>query len=129
VIEQMRALTMHEPAQKDAGDDAWHLLTEAVVMRDTLVDLCQRTREAMAALEGRLQNLEPLGAAASFEVPNGTVEDHANGNGSLLVGTNGVPASEVPAMSPVEAVASVWSPERNHRPRSSNGHVTEDHQR
>jgi hypothetical protein len=127
VIEQMRALTMHGPAQKDAGDDAWHLLTEAVVMRDTLVDLCQRTREAMVALEGRLQQLEPLGAAASFETAKGGIDDHANGNGSLLAGANGVRATEGPAVSPVEAVASGWPPEGNRHPRSSNGHVTEDH--
>jgi hypothetical protein len=60
VVEQMRALTARAPTQKDAGDHAWHLLTEGLIMRDALVDLCQRTGEAMAALAGSLLELDPI---------------------------------------------------------------------
>jgi hypothetical protein len=129
VVEQMHALTARGPTQKDTGDHAWHLLTEGLVMRDALVDLCQRTRETMAALEGSLQQLDPLEVAGSLKSANGAADDHANGNGILLAGAAGVTASNGSAVSPVEAVASVWPLEINPSPHSSNGHVTEDQKR
>jgi hypothetical protein len=125
VVEQMRAMTARGPTQKDGSDQAWHLLTEALITRDALIDLCQRTREAMASLEGRLQELEPLGMAGSLEAVNGA-EDHPNGNGNLLAGAGGVGPSNGSAASPVEAVAQGWPLEMNPSPHSSNGHVTED---
>jgi hypothetical protein len=126
VIEQMRALTARGPTQNDAGDHAWHLLTEGLIMRDALVDLCQRTREAMEALEGRLQQLDPREVAGSLEAANGAADDHPNGNGILQTATGSVTASNGSALRPVEAVASSWPLEINPSPRSSNGHVKED---
>jgi hypothetical protein len=126
VVEQMRALTARAPTQKDAGDHAWHLLTEGLIMRDALVDLCQRTGEAMAALAGSLQELDPLEMAGSLEAANGAAHDHPNGNGILLAGAGGVTANDGSAVRPVEAVASSWPLEMNPSPRSSNGHVKED---
>jgi hypothetical protein len=125
VVEQMRAMTARGPTQKDAGDHAWHLLTEGLTMRDALVDLCQMTREAMEALEGRLRQLDPLEVAGSPEAVNGA-EDHPNGNGNLLAGAGGVGPSNGSAAPPVEAVAQGRPLEMNPSPHSSNGHITED---
>jgi hypothetical protein len=125
VVEQMRALAARAPTQKDAGDHAWHLLTEGLTMRDALVDLCQMTREAMETLEGRLRQLDPLEVVGSPEGANGA-EDHPNGNGNLLAGAGAVGPSNGSAAPPVEAVAQGRPLEMNPSPHSSNGHITED---
>jgi hypothetical protein len=121
IVERMRALTTNGRTHAETGDHTWHLLTEAVIVRDTLVDLCRRTREAMTALEGRLLHLEPLEAAA-----NGAHNGDRDGENILLNGTAGVPASNGSAIPPVQPAGFGQPQLANHRPGSANGHVTED---
>jgi hypothetical protein len=117
VVEQMRALTVRTETTEDAGDHAWHLLTEAVVVRDSLVDLCRRTSEAMGTLEDRLQELNPEQAFGSARQGNGGVE---------LRIANAAMASNAPEATPLHAAGPDWPSENNQSPSSGNGHVTED---
>jgi hypothetical protein len=117
VVEQMRAFTVRTGTTEDAGDHAWHLLTEAVVVRDSLVDLCRRTSEAMGTLEDRLQELDPAQAFGSARQANGAVELHS---------ANVAIASNAPAATPLHAAGPDWPYENNQSPSSGNGHVTED---
>jgi hypothetical protein len=117
VVEQMRALTARTETNDETGDHAWHLLTEAVVVRDSLVDLCRRTSEAMGTLEDRLQALNPeqvFGAATQ-----------ANG-GAKLRSASVVVATNAPAPPPLQAAGPNWPYENTQSPSSGNGHVTED---
>jgi hypothetical protein len=117
VVEQMRALSMRTETTEDAGDHAWHLLTEAAVVRDSLIDLCRRTSEAMGTLEGRLQELNPEQALGSARQGNGGVE---------LRSANVAVESNAPVATPLHAAGPDWPYENNQGPSSGNGHVTED---
>jgi hypothetical protein len=117
VVEQMRAFTVRTGTTEDAGDHAWHLLTEAVVVRDSLVDICRRTSEAMGTLEDRLQELNPEQAFGSATQANGGVTLHS---------ANVVEAENAPAATPLHAAGPHWPYENNQSPSSGNGHVTED---
>lgn len=57
VIERLRAISAY-PTSEDS-DDAWQLLTEAIVMRNALIEVCREIGQAMGALEARLSFLEP----------------------------------------------------------------------
>jgi hypothetical protein len=72
VVAQLRSLTSDTDRGEEMGDHAWHLLTETVIARDALVDLCRGTQEAMVALEARLQEVTP---------PSPAVGEGGNGNG------------------------------------------------
>lgn len=57
----------------DHGDDAWHVLTAGLVLRDTLLEVCAGIAQAMAVQEERLHALAadlgietPLTAAESL---------------------------------------------------------------
>ena len=117
VVEQMRAFTVRTGSTEDAGDHAWHLLTEAVVVRDSLVDLCRRTSEAMGTLEDRLQELDPAQAFGAATQANGAVALHP---------AHVVAPENAPAATPLHAAGPHWPYEHNQSPRSGNGHVTED---
>jgi hypothetical protein len=41
----------------DLGDDAWHVLTAGLVLRDTLLEVCGEIARAMTVQEGRLRTL------------------------------------------------------------------------
>jgi hypothetical protein len=71
VIERLRALPSpstpeeeHDPSdqeQAEQADEALHVLTEAIVMRNTLLEVCSEIGQVMAGLEARLAALEPSG--------------------------------------------------------------------
>lgn len=73
VIERLRALpspcaapaeARHRPMtgeQAEQGDEALHVLTEALVMRNALVEVCSEIGQVMAGLEARLAALTPSG--------------------------------------------------------------------
>jgi hypothetical protein len=88
VIERLRALP--KPATQpsggdhttsgnnaDSGDDTWQMLTEVLVMRNSLIDLCRQIGEVMAGLESSLEALS---------APQGYLGGELAGNGNLRNG-------------------------------------------
>ena len=72
VIERLRALPTppstpeaeHGPSNQEheeQGDEALHVLTEAIVMRNALLEVCSEIGQVMAGLEARLAALTPSG--------------------------------------------------------------------
>ena len=75
VIERLRALPIlpsapeeeHGPSNQEhddhgeQGDEALHVLTEAIVMRNALLEVCGEIGQVMAGLEARLAALTPSG--------------------------------------------------------------------
>jgi hypothetical protein len=71
VIERLRAIPTpstpegdHGPASQEhaeQADEALHVLTEAIVMRNALLDVCSEIGQVMAGLEARLAALTPSG--------------------------------------------------------------------
>ncbi len=75
VIERLRALPTlsstpeeeHSPSNQEhdhhgeQGDEALHVLTEAIVMRNALLEVCGEIGQVMAGLEARLAALTPSG--------------------------------------------------------------------
>jgi hypothetical protein len=112
VVAQLRSLTMDSNGHEEAGDHAWHLLTEAVIAREALLDLCQRTREAMGALEARLQELAP----AELATENGDSSPDRNGEKITLATAHGT-ASNGAAIRSLASVGSDRPHDQNHTPR------------
>jgi hypothetical protein len=56
VIERLRTLSTSS-THEDGEDDAMQLYSEAVVMRNTLVEVCREIGQAMVSLEARLHSL------------------------------------------------------------------------
>jgi hypothetical protein len=79
VVAQLRSLASDSDCREETGDHTWHLLTETVIARDALVDLCRRTQEAMVALESRLQEVMPPSPA----VGDGVTTGNASGERTL----------------------------------------------
>ena len=83
VIERLRALPTppspeeHGPTNQqhaehaEQGDEALHVLTEAIVMRNALLEVCSEIGQVMAGLEARLAALTPSGQLMDNENPNG----------------------------------------------------------
>jgi hypothetical protein len=84
VIERLRALP-GAPRSGDApsaDDDAWHMLTELVVMRNSLLQICREMGQALAGLETQLVGLEiPHGSRADAEPANGSLQNPDTTNG------------------------------------------------
>ena len=66
VVDRMRALVEQAETTEQTADDAWHSLTEALVLRETLLDVCREVASAMGALERRLSAIQPTGDAAGW---------------------------------------------------------------
>ena len=85
VIERLRALPTpsstpeeeHGPSDQEhaehaeQGDEALHVLTEAIVMRNALLEVCSEIGQVMAGLEARLAGLTPSGQLMDTPNPNG----------------------------------------------------------
>jgi hypothetical protein len=84
VMERLRALSSSGPTEDQRADDAWHLFTEALVMRNSVMEICREIGEVMAGLERRLSFLEPLDAGHS----RGSAESN-NGGLAAVVQLNG----------------------------------------
>ena len=82
VAEDMRELSESARQRDTAADDAWHVLTEALVIRETLLDACQGIEHAMATVASRLRALAPSETA---ELETAGLADRETGNGK----TNG----------------------------------------
>jgi hypothetical protein len=83
VIERLRSIPAPpeepSPSHEEHGDDALHLLTEAIVMRNTLLEVCKEIGQVMAGLEARLESLTPSGHL----LENGHPNDGHRANGHL----------------------------------------------
>ncbi|HZO61221.1 MAG TPA: hypothetical protein VFB51_16160 [Solirubrobacterales bacterium] len=90
VIERLRALPTppstpegeHGPANQEhdehaeQADEALHVLTEAIVMRNALLEVCGEIGQVMAGLEARLAALTPSGQL----MDEGHTNPHRNGH-------------------------------------------------
>ena len=60
VIERLRALPVPTPsANGDHAEESWQMLTEILVMRNSLIEICKQIGQVMAGLESSLQSLSP----------------------------------------------------------------------
>jgi hypothetical protein len=57
MIERLKALSVAQPSSEDHRDEAWHLVSEALVMREVLIDVCKEIGQTMITLQTRLSEL------------------------------------------------------------------------
>jgi hypothetical protein len=57
MIERLKALSVAQPPSEDTRDEAWHLISEALVMRDVLIDVCKEIGQTAVILQTRLSAL------------------------------------------------------------------------
>lgn len=66
MIDKLRSLSGTQNVNEDEHDEAWHLIGEALVMRDVLIDVCKEIGQTAITLQTRLSALTPdLPAQAS----------------------------------------------------------------
>jgi hypothetical protein len=99
VIEQLRALptieptrsmsapppSVHDRTDADNGEGAWHMLTELLVIRNSLIEICGEIGQVMASLEQSLKSLS---------LPLDHVGDGNGGNGNVRNGFRAKPHLE-----------------------------------
>jgi hypothetical protein len=84
VIERLRALPAPpaDDSSNSGEDDSWQLLTELVVMRNSLIEICREIGQAMAGLETRLAELEiPLAGGAGDALATESLQNQTRTNG------------------------------------------------
>jgi hypothetical protein len=59
MIERLKTLSAIEPPDHDHRDEAWHLISQALVMRDVLIDVCKEIGQTTITLQTRLSDLAP----------------------------------------------------------------------
>ena len=59
LIEHVRGLGQNGHTNADLEDEAWQVLSEVLVMRNVLADICQEVGSAMSRFEDRLRLLDP----------------------------------------------------------------------
>lgn len=59
MVERLRTLSAAPVPEEDVRDEAWHLISEALVMRDVLVDVCKEIGQTAITLQTRLNALTP----------------------------------------------------------------------
>jgi hypothetical protein len=64
LIELVRGLGQNGHTGGDVEDEAWQVLSEVLVMRNVLADICQEVSSAMNRFEDRLRSLDPSFPAA-----------------------------------------------------------------
>jgi hypothetical protein len=57
MIERLKSLSAAQPPDQDHHDEAWHLVSEALVMRDVLIDVCKEIGQTTITLQTRLNDL------------------------------------------------------------------------
>jgi hypothetical protein len=89
VIERLRALPKpangdHATDGDDSIDAAWQMLTEVLVMRNSLIEICREIGHVMAKLETSLESLSPPVDYAGGELAgNGNLRNGHRSNGHL----------------------------------------------
>jgi len=57
MIERLKSLSAAQPPDQNHHDEAWHLVSEALVMRDVLIDVCKEIGQTTITLQTRLSDL------------------------------------------------------------------------
>ena len=57
MIERLKSLSAAQPPNQNHRDEAWHLISEALVMRDVLIDVCKEIGQTTITLQTRLSDL------------------------------------------------------------------------
>jgi hypothetical protein len=57
MIERLKTLSADQSPSHDHRDEAWHLVSEALVMRDVLIDVCKEIGQTTITLQTRLSAL------------------------------------------------------------------------
>jgi hypothetical protein len=87
LIGRARALAAAEPDRDSVSDDVEQLLVEGLLIRESLLEICQEVERSMVAFEGKLNALAAVGAGRS-RPPAGhddTEIEQRDGHGSGLV--------------------------------------------
>lgn len=58
MIDRLKSLSAAQPPDEDQRDQAWHLIGEALVMREVLIDVCKEIGKTTITLQTRLNDLE-----------------------------------------------------------------------
>jgi hypothetical protein len=84
VLRRARAVP-NQPDRDDIADEATQLLVEGLVLRESLLEVCQEIERSMVAVEAKLNALTPTpdtSGRLAVGAPNGHVNGAANGNGN-----------------------------------------------
>jgi hypothetical protein len=57
MIDRLKSLSAAQPPDQNHRDEAWHLVSEALVMRDVLIDVCKEIGQTTITLQTRLNDL------------------------------------------------------------------------
>jgi hypothetical protein len=83
VIERLRTLPAASP-QPDPAEDAWQMLTEVMVMRNSLIDICREIGQVIGNLGESLEGLTPPdGIVEGEEVATPGQRNGSRANGHL----------------------------------------------
>ena len=74
LIGRARALATAEIDHDSVSDDAEQLLVEGMLIRESLLEICQEIERSMVAFEGKLNALAALGVVRSRPNPDTEVE-------------------------------------------------------
>ncbi|HWI72476.1 MAG TPA: hypothetical protein VNT55_11005 [Baekduia sp.] len=87
LIGRARSLAAAELDRDSVSDDVEQLLVEGLLIRESLLEICQEVERSMVAFEGKLNALAALGAARSRPAPThpDTEITHDDGYGSGVV--------------------------------------------
>jgi hypothetical protein len=100
VVAAVEAVPAKEP---DGGDEAWHALAEATMLREVLTDMCEEVQGAIAAVQNRLQAAATREAAPHRHTGLGATCDRC---GAPLRSVPGTPGANAPVpLRPAQAAA------------------------
>jgi hypothetical protein len=81
LIGRARSLAAAELDRDSVSDDVEQLLVEGLLIRESLLEICQEVERSMVAFEGKLNALAALGAARSRPTAAHTDTDIEQGDG------------------------------------------------
>lgn len=98
-----RARGLPAPAtdREDVADEAAHLVAEALVLRESLLEVCQELQRSIAAVEARLGALTPSAKETTWGPEGGRAQSHAS-TASPSVAAAGTPNGGRPRPALVE---------------------------
>lgn len=83
VIERLRALPAPS-VTAEHGDEAWQMLTDLIVMRNSMIEICRELGQVMAGFEKSLESISPPdGFAVEGNAENGPPRNGLRTNGHL----------------------------------------------
>ena len=81
LIGRARSLAAAELDHDSVSDDVEQLLVEGLLIRESLLEICQEIEQSMVAFEGKLNALAALGAARSRPAASHPDTEVAHGDG------------------------------------------------